>query len=477
MGILPKTGGAVLDTMFGVNIRRMRDVHLNAIRRAVNFVHDEDFVDTDVETLRARLSRLEESWKKFESEINELIKKISGEEQENEEQCLIHGETQYIEARAAMCARISSLEKKNTQETSRQVVRVQLADLAAPDKLPEFDGDDARWASFKDAFLIDVDQNPNLTDVQKLRRLLSAVKGSAEQALGTWSVRPENYQLAWKRLCKVYGDDYNAIRAHIRQLFALPFLQQPTLDNIRMMIDTLSTAKRQLQMLAGGGDISEYIMIYMMEDRLDDNTQERWNYYRQAQTRPTLDGFIEFLEKKANTFLRSEVDVRKSRVASIKQDPGRNRAGTVRASSSGSRETASAAATVRKRLICRLCRGDHMLYRCPEFSSMTLERRKDYIVKNNMCENCFKYGHTDAACFSAGCPRCSGNPKHNSRLCPLAERENPSRRNIFLCGSNGTGQEDAGVLNQRAILPQRKRTNVMNNQICYILFLPFCVPV
>lgn len=436
----------------------MRDVHLNAMYRAVRFVDSDELAGSDIETLRAKLDRLEESWKKFESEINWIMGRVSAEEQENEEQCLIHGEGQYIRARAAMRSKISEIEKRDVCAPAAQVVRVQLADLEAADKLPDFDGDETQWAAFRDAFITDVDQNPNLSDIKKLRKLLGAVKGAAERSLGPWAVRPENYKLAWKKLCSDFDDDYRAIRAHIKQLFALPFSTQVNLPNIRLMIDTLSTVKRQLQMLTGEGDVSEYMMIYMMEDRLDAATRDAWNYHRTVHTRPSLDDFIEFLGRKANSFIDYEPPFKRSRAEPPRNEANRNKPSTSRGfTASSQRETAGANSFNRKRLSCRFCRGDHMLYHCKDFFALTLEKRKEFITKSQLCENCFRFGHANKACWSDGCPKCSGNPKHNSRLCPLVEKERPQNRSVFICGSGetdieaeeGSAQRNAPAANER----------------------------
>lgn len=437
------------------SIRAMRDVHLNAIYRAVRFVSSDEFEDTDLETLRAKLDRLEESWKKFEREINRIMIQVSAEEQENEEQCFIHGEGQYVRARAAICSKINERREPTAAVPAAQVVRVQLSDLEVSDKLPEFDGDETQWASFKGAFIADVDQNPNLTDVKKLRKLLSAVKGAAERSLGPWAVRAENYPLAWKKLCSDYDDDYKAIRAHIKQLFALPFAQQASSSNIKLMIDTLSAVKRQLQMLAEGGDVSEYIMIYMMEDRLDALTRDAWNYHRSVQRRPSLDDFIEFLGRKANSFIDHEPPAKRARVESPRYEGGRNKPSTSKGFTAP-RETAGSSTFGRKRASCRFCRGDHMLYHCKDFSVLPIEKRKEFIAKGQLCENCFRFGHTNKSCWSAGCPKCSGNPKHNSCLCPSAEKERTQRSSVLFCGTDDDSVGNGEGSNQRSICAAEK---------------------
>lgn len=72
---------------------------------------------------------------------------------------------------------------------------------------------------------------------------------------------------------------------------------------------------------------------------------------------------------------------------------------------------------------CPMCGRDHRMYRCDEFMKLNLRERWYESLRNGVCLNCLRHGHSSFTCLRPGaCNRCGS--RHNSLLCP----RHPSNR-------------------------------------------------
>lgn len=80
-----------------------------------------------------------------------------------------------------------------TTTNSGQVIQIQLAE---PPKIPKFSGHEIDWANFQAQFEAEVHNNNQLSNAQKLRKLLDALEGRAKRAIGDWPTTDErSYEL------------------------------------------------------------------------------------------------------------------------------------------------------------------------------------------------------------------------------------------------------------------------------------------
>lgn len=144
----------------------------------------------------------------------------------------------------------------------------------------------------------------------------------------------------------------------------------------------------------------------MIEERLDAKTKEAWEMHRDIAALPRLEEMTEFLERRvkieANATSqepearRSRADVATPRSAPYPSSPGPSR---------------------RAPLPCRICRGDHPLFKCSKFLTLTVNERKERIKQLNLCMNCLRADHPADKCHFGPCWRCPGRQFHNSTLC------------------------------------------------------------
>lgn len=290
--------------------------------------------------------------------------------------------------------------------SSGQVIQIQLAE---PPKVPKFSGNDVDWANFQAQFEAEVHNNIQLSNAQKLRKLLNALEGRAKQAIGDWPTTDErSYGLAWQALCRQYGNDYNTISAHMQKIFALKVVRQPSAEALREILDTTRVTHRQLSLMLTPEKVAEYILLHRLEWLMDAESQSQWAIRRTANTLPTLTDLYEFLEIRASLIaaapntVRPREDLRASTVPNV-----------ARVSNSGG------LAEIRPN--CYLCSGErHFPYHCAKFKALTLSDRHSYAEKHKLCLNCFSLKHATVSCHRTKCPRCY--EAHNSTLCPRNQK-------------------------------------------------------
>lgn len=154
---------------------------------------------------------------------------------------------------------------------SGQVIQIQLTE---PPKVPKFSGQEIDWANFRAQFEAEVHNNAQLSNAQKLRKLLGALEGRAKQAIGDWPTSDENsYDSAWQALCRQYGNDLNTICAHMSRLFALRMVRHPTAEALREILDTTRVTHRQLSLMLSPEKVAEYILLHRLERLMDAESQ------------------------------------------------------------------------------------------------------------------------------------------------------------------------------------------------------------
>lgn len=70
---------------------------------------------------------------------------------------------------------------------------------------------------------------------------------------------------------------------------------------------------------------------------------------------------------------------------------------------------------------CFYCGGKHLLFYCPQYISLSLRDRMNYIKDNLICPLCLQAHHDVSECTDGICTNCE--EPHNSTLCPISIRK------------------------------------------------------
>lgn len=370
----------------------MVQIHYNGLKTVRDFIAGDRFELESVIALETRLEMLSHSWQQFSNEFNGALLQLDGiRSQDFFYQKHEVAQEMYIESRTLIKTRIQNLSVPAVVAPAEpRVIKVQLTDFSFDDKIPKFKGNFLEWAAFKDAFVNDVDKNPNLDARAKLRQLQRSVQGAAAEAMGGWALIPENYPLAWAALCRIYDQDFQCIRAHIQALFNCQTIQTPNYENLRGLLNTFTNAHRQLLLLLSHQEITEYMLFHMMELRLDSATREQWQLSQPNDRKPTLANLTQFLENRCRAIFEWE-DSTGAEAAEKETANGSRAAKKPRTESA--RSNATKGATPKRSLTCVICKEEHLLHKCDRFLAYSVSRRREAVGRNRLCFNCFKPSH------------------------------------------------------------------------------------
>lgn len=306
----------------------------------------------------------------------------------------------------------------------------QLGDILSQDKLPIFKGDFTQWATFRDLFRIEVHENQNFTDSQKLKKLLNALDGAAKRAIGDWRITGwQGYEDAWKALTRQYDNDYRTIRAHLQKTHELRPMRAASCYDMSESFYTVRNARRNLQSMLSVDRLIDYQFLHQLEAILDEDSKREWEMRRDTNTLPTLDEMFEFLERRT-MFLsglsmaagqgRSTISEHKT----VSQSEGANRTFNYAANQSmqGRRNNPSNATRPAKanwtpaEKFVKCGKNCYALFRCNEFEALPLVERAQFVAEKLLCRICFSNRNKTEQCFKVGCQKSQCGEPLNARL-------------------------------------------------------------
>lgn len=239
------------------------------------------FENSSVQTIATRSKIVQENWDEFKDAHWKVISGSAESDLVSHEDTRAQAESIYLRVIEECDKRLAANQPANVSNCApapadANVVRVELADTGFPDKVALFDGNFARWATFRGSFKVAVLDRSDLKPVQKLLRLQQAVTGIAADVLGEWALKPENLSLAWAQLCGAYNNEYQTILAHVRELFEMPTLHAESYSGLRALINTVTNANRQLASLLEPKEQCEFMIMFMLEERMPFGTRTGW---------------------------------------------------------------------------------------------------------------------------------------------------------------------------------------------------------
>lgn len=186
---------------------------------------------------------------------------------------------------------------------------------------------------------------------------------------------------------------------------------------LQKMSNTTHEVIRQLRALEFPVDHCNFVFVYMVHEKLDQETSKDWEFARQSET-PTVNELLTFLDRQAKVLTVSQTGSQSKEHENQKRFSVSNESKFV-----PKRPKFEPPASNRFNEQCKaLCKEVYPLHRCPKFHKLNLTQRKSFVKEKELCRNCLKGKHWSKDCTLKACLRC--NIKHNSLLCP----ESPMNR-------------------------------------------------
>lgn len=379
---------------------------------------------------KAKLARLNDVWQKFE-EQHEVILQNAAENQVAELGIFIAAaEGQYIEAVVSIEQHIQALEiaQRPNHHPAHAAGMGGLLAAGIGAKMPEFRGDRTEWVSWRDQFTAKVLQK-EATNVEKLEVLLASVTGDAKTSMGTWPLEEANFQPAWDKLKRVYDDDYGLIRAHVDKILSIQQCNGSA-QSIRHLIDVTDQELRSLNKYDINVNHWDTIILCIMINKLDPETNGDWEMKRNRENIPTRAMLVDYLERRVLAVRGMENNASHSR-GSVQ--PSTSKGGSYKPYSTHRNQAADQRWAARPKVVtqtkanCLHCEGPHWIQQCTDFRfDKTLAFREGKFKTWKLCRACCRDDHKTEDCRRNNCPKCV-TEKHNSLLCPRANNQRQLR--------------------------------------------------
>ncbi|XP_049316915.1 uncharacterized protein LOC125779686 [Bactrocera dorsalis] len=305
----------------------------------------------------------------------------------------------------------SQLAEDNNVSFSDTTCVVQSSSKLPPLKLPTFDGKYSNYQNFITSFKQIIDHEFNLTNIEKFNHLRNCLQGQALETVNAFQVTNENYPKALERLKVRYDNKPLIFLEGINSLFDLPAVMKPNGIQLRSLIDKASAIYGSLTSLGNDRQISQAMLIYLILQKSDEQTNKRWKESLDFRTLPSWEDFIAVLERHCQ-YLESLDNPH----GSTSPAQGFNKHSTPKSCST---------------ISCQFCfNNNHKIFNCERFKSLNITQRFDHAKKIGLCINCLSKGHQVANCSSSHrCKVCAR--QHHSLLHRGSPSGQPTTTQLF----------------------------------------------
>jgi hypothetical protein len=263
--------------------------------------------------------------------------------------------------------------------------------------IPIFDGTIENWKSFYDVFHATVDQNNQLTSVEKFRYLQSFLTKKAAKSIESLVGTENNYSNAIAILKEKFHCPPQICLRHWNEILKYPKLTKETPEAIQSLIDTVNVHLRMLKNL-GQAITSDIVIIGVVLSKLSPETVHQWELTLPDSSFPSYLHLLDFLRKRANCIMYSIANAKK---VAMKQN---------RAQQKAPLDQIYIAMNVTPQ--CPICGGPHTIYNCNTFLAKSIRDRITAARKALICTNCLRKGHFSPQCFAIGSCRVCGQHHH-----------------------------------------------------------------
>lgn len=297
-------------------------------------------------------------------------------------------------------------------------------------KLSPFDGTNIlKYPSWRDSFDALIDQNTDLTKIQKFGLLKEALRGSARTLVEGLLTTNENYSIALKLLDGTYGDKNLLLGLFVAQLHGLRNVQDAGSPYLEELVLKFEQSCREIQNLIAkmigykveeeSEDASYAIISYFLTPHLlskipSDIAMKWYDRFSEPALRYNFRALVEFLKeqikgRQACRLLNSSVRTQRHPAG------GRGPQNNERMKTATFHTQAQAEKRPLKCLVCD--HPGHPLYRCNTFLGKPTRERMDLVERKGLCHKCLRPGHPTKSCSSTiRCKDCHG--PHTMWVCP-----------------------------------------------------------
>lgn len=439
MKMTPKKSAVRSNTTKLDKLKRRRATILGSAKQIETF--EANFTAEQANQLSIRIEMLDDLWRQYSDvqEQIELLEDLSGEE--ISEDRLVF-QNRYVELKALLVSKLpappvpTEANRASLPSTNNLAQSLRLPEI----KIPEFDGNPESWIEFRDTFKSLIHANINLTAIQKLHYLKSALTGEAYSTIANLEMSTDSYNIGWKLVEKRYNNINFLIKRHISALFSIVPIKKESPSLLLDLADQFDRHVGILNQLERPEEHWNSVLVEALSRRLDSITLKEWEKECNEEERPSFEELLVFIRKQA----RMLQSVKMSHTPPVAQETKV----MVRSKSTSNYMIAES------ELKCPMCKSAHFLYECEKFIKLTPRNCFNIAKKFKMCINCLRGHHLAKNCNSSMCKTC-GQRHHTLLHLPPAidsNNTNTSQRTTF--STFGKSIENPQVQTQMYCSPQ-----------------------
>lgn len=310
----------------------------------------------------------------------------------------------YCELNSLILSKLDKTDTKNKEPILPNNVKCRLPEI----DMPKFDGRYSSWLSFKDEFLSLVHNNLAISDVDRFRYLLSAVKnGSAYSIIEHIQRTNVNYHVAWQRLIDNYDNEVLIQKMYMRDIYNISYVKENSISSLQLFIDTFLKHFNALKALGVNVTSWDLFLVHHLCQRLDYHTRKEVEKSSKVDRLMTIDEFIKILTERCR-FMNA--------VSEVRPNPS--------SSKRPSRHDKDIKSLVTSSFKCPICsRTEHDIYKCKKFLQLTPEEKFVHVKEKKLCVNCLSANHIWQKCHSKfNCQQCG--KRHHLLLHRIDKKSN-----------------------------------------------------
>ncbi|XP_018360522.1 PREDICTED: uncharacterized protein LOC108759538 [Trachymyrmex cornetzi] len=360
-------------------------------------------------TLKLRVARLTELYHTFE-DYNDELALLDPDDGHQAEFTNIQERFYSLAGRAENILNPADTSGAGSETASEATRAEQAITVAASRKrkiklpeatLPTFEKFE-NWLSFKNAFANMIGTQSDLSEIDKLHYLKSALTGEAANKIKIFSVDGISYSSAWALLERSYEVKRILISRHLSLLINLPVLERETTSGLTKLADD---AQQHIALLKGlGVTVGPEMTVHLLESKLPRSAMDKWEATLVRDEFPKPDQIYEFVYKAAVCASRRE----KAKASETEKDKGAPPAKKTRNNPSNRTFLIKTSGN------CAVCKAKrHPLYLCDKFKQLSVRERIETVKKAKLCYNCLR-SHRGTPCKFSNCTYASSDGRKTS---------------------------------------------------------------
>ena len=301
-------------------------------------------------------------------------------------------------------------------------------------ELFSFSGDALSFTKFMNNFKLNI-ENKVHDNKLRLNYLIQYCNGEAKELIEDCvNLRDQGYERAVKLLSERYGKSYQVVQAYVHMLTTGPIVRNNDVKALMRLSSDMSRAEMTLSEMGFAAEIDNSENMKKIVARLPSYMKSKWveKAYRINETGRSVKfkDLYEFVLERAmiENSLYGQEYANESKQRQNKNSQSRGSAQR----SNANRSTGTTFSTTVKEYPCRCCGGKcSRVYDCNQFKSLSLDARKDFVMKNGLCRNCFIPKHMVKDCRKRGqCEVSDCGRKHHTLLHDWSVVQNSQNRSV-----------------------------------------------